>query len=1437
MRNELLRMGIDVGSTTAKLVILNQNDDVIFSDYRRHNAETVLTLQAMIQEGIKSLGDIKVNLLITGSAGMGISEKFNIPFIQEVVASAEVVRQFYPEVKTLIDIGGEDAKMIIFNANGTPDIRMNGSCAGGTGAFIDQMAVLLNVPVSKLNELAENHTIIYPIASRCGVFAKTDIQNLLSREIAKEDIAASVFNAVVLQTIATLSRGNFPSPQILFSGGPLTFLPALKNAFMRVLKVDKATILEADNSELLSAIGAALANSAKKQEIGLMQLKKLLNTAPKHSDLYQNRLVPLFEDKTGFKQWKKNLTQNQVERIDSAQLNGAKCFLGVDSGSTTTKLVMIDEQGRIAFDFYCNNNGNPINAVREGLKKIQQLFESDGNSPNILRSMVTGYGEDLIRTAFDFDEGMVETLAHFQAAKAFESDVSFILDIGGQDMKAIFVENGHIQNIEINEACSSGCGTFIESFARSMGHSVSDFAQSACKSDAPCDLGTRCTVFMNSKVKQSLREGAKVGDISAGLAYSVIKNALHKVLKVTDTSVLGEKIIVQGGTFRNPAIQKAIENLLGKQVICPDIAELMGAYGAALSARDTYSRVGQNGSHFMRFENLDNVGVYTKKQIRCGGCENRCKVTKLEFQNNNVFFTGNRCEKIYTNSGNRERIGTNLPDLKYSLLFDRETEPVSTPVLTLGIPRALNLYENFPFWNTLFVESGIRVQLSARSSNALCDKGVGTIMSENICFPAKLAHGHIYDLIEADVDRIFFPMVFYQKSEFIDSDNCYNCPIVSGYPDVIRSAINPEGKFGIPLDMPAINFNDRGLLKKACYQYLAGLGIRKITFKRAFARAIKAQQRFKEEVREIGADILNKARADGRPVVLLMGRPYQYDPMVNHKVSDVLVHFGIDVISEDAIPIEPDQTLDTKQVLTQWEYSNRFYHAAHWAMQQDDVEIVQLNSFGCGPDTSVVDEIGSILSEVGKGHTVIRIDEIESIGSTKLRLRSMIELINRKEKPVEQRYIPRKKVKVYQETDRQKTIIVPQFSRFISPAISRSLIDFGYKIDTLPPPNDESVQVGLKYANNEICYPAIIVIGDVIKALKAGKYDPSEVVIGWWETGGQCRASNIRNLLKKALISSGFEHVPIITISIGGKSRNEQPGFNLDNKKFLIRALFNIVYTDALTNMYYATAIRELNKGETLQLADKYLQSIENGTTPLNKDAILDSLSEAVVDFNALETNDRIYPKVGIVGEIYVKYNSFSMNYIADWLMDQEIEVVIPPLTEFFAGSFITLPEGVKANINKPSILMLLAAWADRHLQGFLDDVDEVMKGFRYYQPIHSIHSIAEQAQKSISLTHQYGEGWLIAGEIGTLVKEGVQDVLCLQPFGCIANHVVAKGVGTRLKENYPQLNLLYLDLDAGVSEVNLFNRLHFFIDHAKTTNNGIWIQLPSATLKVEIVS
>ncbi|RPI23440.1 MAG: CoA activase, partial [Chloroflexota bacterium] len=840
----------------------------------------------------------------------GVCEKFNLPFIQEVIASAEVIRRLYPQVNTLMDIGGEDAKLIFFDG-GQPDIRMNGACAGGTGAFIDQMATLLNTQVTELNVLAEAATTVYPMASRCGVFAKTDVQNLVSRETPREDIAASIFNAVVFQTLATLARGHPVSPVVLFAGGPLTFLPALKQAFVRALNLSPQDWLEVEHGELLSARGAALAagKDADSQAYTLSQLIDLIDRLPQNQAA-EGRLRPLFSGRQDFLDWDHRRAQDKVETIDPHLIHGGECFLGIDSGSTTTKLAVVDRQGRLFFDHYGPNDGNSIRAVQDGLEKLRGLFACMPHPPTIARSAVTGYGEDLIRAAFGCDQGIVETLAHFRAARAFDPEVSFILDIGGQDMKAIFVSRGAIRRIEINEACSSGCGTFIEMFARSLGRGVADFAQSACLSEAPCDLGTRCTVFMNSRVKQALREGAEVGDISAGLAYSVIKNALHKVLKITDTSILGDHIVVQGGAFRNQAIHKALEQVLGKPVVCPDKAELMGALGAALEARDVYALNREGAGLGIGLEAIASASQYRKQSLHCRGCENRCAITKLTFANQNVFYTGNRCERIFNNHGRKVQPGANLYAQKRDLLFNRPTQPAAAARLTIGIPRALNFYENYPFWCTLFVESGLEVRLSDPSSSAIFEAGARTVMSENICFPAKLLHGHIFNLIEAGVDRIFYPMVFYEKREFSDAINCFNCPVVSGYPDVVRSAIDPQYAYGIPFDQPAITFQDRGLLKKRCQEYLAGLGVEAATFERAFTRALAAQEDYKASVRRLGAEIVESARANDRQVVVLAGHPYHVDPLVNHKIPETLADMGVDVVTEDAAPLAPGQSLN-----------------------------------------------------------------------------------------------------------------------------------------------------------------------------------------------------------------------------------------------------------------------------------------------------------------------------------------------------------------------------------------------------------------------------------------------------------------------------------------------------------------------------------------------
>jgi len=1408
------RMGVDIGSITAKVVVFDLQNQMIFSDYRRHRAEIQATICSVFEEAIHSLGDIPVFPMITGSAGMGFSERYKFPFIQEVIASTEVVRRLYPEVHTVVDIGGEDTKMIFFEGNGAPDIRMNGSCAGGTGAYIDEMATLLNISIDELNALAEHHTRIYPMASRCGVFGKTDVQNLLSRAVSRPDIAASILSAVVLQVLATLARGLETRPLYLFCGGPLTFIPALRTAFRSELGLRPEEVIEAPHMELLPAMGAAMVDEDRGCCYRISELIELLSAQSEGDSLAKNRLQPLFTGEVEWRCWENNRSRHRIERASMQQVEGEPCFLGVDSGSTTSKVVLIDKIGGVVFSYCSNNDGNAIRAVQKGMQKLRKEMADCEHPPIIARSVATGYGEDLIRTAFGLHEGIVETLAHYRGAKAFEPQVTFILDIGGQDMKAIFVRDGYIYNIEINEACSSGCGTFIETFARTMGYSVGDFAQSACHASAPCDLGTRCTVFMNSRIKQALREAAEISDISAGLAYSVIKNALYKVLRVSDNLSLGEHIVVQGGTFRNPAVQRALEILLGREVICPDIPELMGAYGAALTARDVWRRNGREMEPYSGLETLESATQYDQRMIQCRGCENRCSITKLIFPNGGVFFTGNRCERIYTNHGKQFVEGTSLTQRKLELLFDRSSEPAGEPSLIIGIPRVMNIYEDFPFWNTLLVESGFRVQLSGISTQSILKKGASAVMSENICFPAKLAHGHIQDLVEKKVDRIFYPMVFAEQNEFRDAYNSFNCPVVTGYPDVVRNANDPAGESGIPLDTPAVTFRDEELLKRACHRYLRKLGVSSRRINHALERAKAAQHEYKAAVQAAAEEILEKAREDGRLVILLLGRPYHLDPLINHGIPQILVDLGVDVITEDGLPVAADATLNNDNVPTQWESVNRFYYAANWVGTQPGVEVVQLNSFACGPDAYTLDEVKRILLSHGKSYTTIRIDEIESTGSTRLRLRSLVETLKANER-MQPAPKPRKTVRLFEAEDRKKVILAPYYSRFISPVVAGPLLQMGYKVETLPPSDRQSVELGLKYAPNEICYPGIIYIGDLVKALQSGKYDLNDIAIGSWQTGGQCRATSILPCVKQALIALDLTYIPIIALTTTGKL-HKQPGFDLNYLEYIPKAIRAIIYEDALSAMYHATAIREVNHGETLALADELLEPLKTGNMSFDQDSVLRRLRDAIARFNKIDTHQGEYPKVGIVGEIYHKYHSFSNHYVARWLMSQGVEVLLPSLLEFFMGWFVSTSVRAKENLTHKDLVWCLAKIVEWRVQNVIDDAEEIMHSFKLYRPGHSIHDVAREAEKIVTLTHGYGEGWLIAGEIGMLAEHGVPNVLCLQPFGCIANQVVAHGAVKRLKKEYKNLNLLLLDLDASTSEVNYFNRLHFFVKQAK---------------------
>ncbi|MBD3276452.1 MAG: CoA activase [Candidatus Marinimicrobia bacterium] len=1413
---EVMRLGIDVGSTTAKLVLMNQQNDILFSQYRRHRANISETLLAIFDDLQHQVGHVYLSPSITGSAGMGIAERHNLPFIQEVVAASQAAQYQFPNCRMLIDIGGEDSKMIFFGENTRPDMRMNGNCAGGTGAFIDQMASLLHVSPEQFGELALQGTHRHTIASRCGVFAKTDIQNLINNGISKSDIALSVFHAVAVQAVNSLARGHDIQMPVVFVGGPLFYFRALRESFREVLSISTDDSCVPEESQIYPAFGAALSiQSAPQQKYSLQEFIRIFKQKSIQDNITDHHET-LFRNEAEFEAWNSEKHKYDVPQIPLKTADGKDIYLGIDAGSTTTKIVAIDDQDRILFLYYGNNHGNPINSVRTGLKKLKHKLDSKNIHVKLNRTAVTGYGEELIQSAFEVDDGMVETVAHYNAAKKLDPDVSFILDIGGQDMKAIFIKNGLIRNIEVNEACSSGCGSFIETFADSLGYSAPEFGQIACGADRPVDLGSRCTVFMNSGVKQALRQGSGAAEVSAGLAYSVIENCLNKVLKIADPDVLGENIVVQGGTFKNPAVLRAMELSLGKTITRPDIAEAMGAYGAAITARQNKEMYAPHAE--VEHPLLRNIGLtdnIQQRSVTCKACSNHCRVQRMVFPNGRKFYTGNKCERIYTNNQSEIEPGDNLYAMKYDYFRKyMELNPGKSDI-TIGIPMILNFYENLPFWATLFNSLGIRVELSAISAADHNIKGAGTVMSDNICYPAKIAHSHVTDLISKRVDRIFYPRVVYEESQFSDSANHYNCPIITGYPDVIQSAIDPESQ-GIPLESPALNLNDPALLEDACWQYLEQFHVEKSQFRAAFRRARKSMVQFREDMVESGKATINKARANNDLLIILAGRPYHTDPKIHHKIPDMISKMGAHVLPMEVLPLGEMDLPESLEVGDQWEYSNRLYRAAHWAGSHENTEFVQLNSFGCGPDAVTIDEVRAILKTYGKTPVVLKIDEISSLGSAKLRIRSMIE--SRSNELQASTHGSRVKTPVFKKTERKRTILAPDFSPFYSVFAESVFKPLGYNVEILPPADKESSRVGLKYANNDICYPATLTIGDILKALQSGKYNPDEIAVALTETGGQCRATNYVSLLKKALINAGYTDIPVISASLNRDSLNDQPGFSMNKPKVIGLAFSGMLVVDQLVRMYHATAVREVVEDTALKVLDTHL---EHTRKQMGQWSVQDSqtlLQDAIEDFNGVNTFSGEYPKAGLVGEIYVKYNPFSNGNIADKLMNEGIEVTVPPLMTFFLKKFVSQPFNHENNIEKTGYFARKGlSLLERIVDDKIRQTNKLMTQFRQpLEPIHPIGELAKKAVKVISLTNQYGEGWLLPAEVVAMAESGIQNILSLQPFGCIANHIVAKGISKKLSSLYPDLNYMTLDMDAGNSDANVQNRLAFFIHSAQ---------------------
>ena len=1397
----MYKIGIDTGSTTMKLIALNEVGEIVYKAYRRHKAN----IHSTFQEEMGKLEDLiqkaKVQVCITGSAGIGLAERLGVNFIQEVVSSVELIKRQFSGVKTLFDLGGEDAKMVFFEKNRQPDIRMNGSCAGGTGAFIDQMATLLNIPVECMGAESEKHGKIYPIASRCGVFAKTDIQNLISRNIPVSDIAASTFYAVALQCITTLARGYDIKPPVLCVGGPLTFIPALRESFRDILQLKPNDLILPENSEYFPAWGAALHidESFKVHDIETL-IESLSTSVIRKTDI----LPALFENEESYNSWKHNRKVKKINFIRAGK--GVNCFLGIDSGSTTTKIVAIDDQANILYDYYSNNEGNSLKKVVEGLRS----FFQEAEDVNIVSSAVTGYGEDLVRSALNIDHGIVETMSHLIGARFVEPDVSFILDIGGQDIKSIFINEGVISNIELNEACSSGCGSFLQNFASSMQMDMDEFSQKACLASEPCDLGSRCTVFMNSKVKQALRESSGIDDIATGLAYSVVKNCLFKVLKISNLNDLGEHIVVQGGTFKNDAVYRALEMLSGKSVSSTDYPELMGAFGAALYARKMWN-AGHEKSTFDKVSLLQGMNNVETSELQCKGCTNTCSILKFKFKNGNISYAGNKCEKIFHNSARADVKGVNVFEHKNEMLFNFDS--VSSSKGRIGIPRVLNMFDNYPFWHALFSGCGYEVVLSPVSSYKLYQKGVGSVMSDNICFPAKLVHGHVLALIEQQVDRIFYPLVPKEKKEFDCSANSFNCPVVSGYPDVIRSSVDPEVSFGIVYDTPVIGFNDDKVLKQTCWRYFKSLGVSRREFSKAFRQAVKFMSATRCKMVDFQKEILGNAINEGKMVFVVSGRPYHADPLIHQKIGQILSDLGAIAITDDVFRDDEESDYGKLSIVSQWSYPNRVIQSAlRVAKLPSNVQLIQMNSFGCGPDSFFMDEASAILKSSGKNLTIIRIDEIASPGSVRLRLRSLIESLKNVKDTGESRQSYRGYNISYTEKDREKIILVPWFCDFISPFLPAVGELAGYKFVNLPKPDRESSETGLKYGHNEVCYPSILVLGDIIKAVQSGNYNIDDIVIAITQTGGQCRATNYIAQIKTGLEHAGFSDIPIIALATGDSFQNNQEAFKMPWLKLANIIIYATLYGDALQQMYNSTTVREKQKGEARRWFDFY---VERGIEAVRRDdhnLLLQFLGQAVADFNNVDIHDHEYSKIGLIGEIYMKYNNYAQSNISDWLRDKGMEVMSPPIIDFILQYFVNSKVNFEYGIEGSRLGQLLRPALWKYVNKRIKASENIIRRFRFYQPSESIFVKARYASDILNLSNQFGEGWTIAAEVAHYARHGVNKVVCVQPFGCIANHIVAKGIEKRLKKFYPDVSLLYLDIDAGIADVNLHNRLHFMI-------------------------
>ena len=1409
-----LRMGIDVGSTTVKVVLLDEQDNYLYKKYIRHYANILDTVHTLLQEAQVGYEDAKVHVAITGSGGMAMADKVRIPFVQEVIAETKAIKALYPQTDVIIELGGEDAKVTYLGR--TAEHRMNGSCAGGTGAFIDQMATLLQTDASGLNQLAMNADTIYPIAARCGVFAKTDVQALLNQGASHENIAKSVFQAIVNQTIAGLACGHKIEGNVAFLGGPLTFLSELRQCFCDTLELDEAHRIIPENGELFIALGAALMND-ECRDITVGELTKEIGALIGVPMEATDRVDPLFKNEEELEAFRARHAKAVTPKGDIKDAEGP-CYLGIDAGSTTLKVVLINSKNEIIFSHYGPNHGKPLEKSQELIEKIYSLLPKGAY---IAHSGVTGYGEAFLKRALGIDIGEVETIAHYRAAQFFCPDVSFILDIGGQDMKCTKVRDGYIEDIVLNEACSSGCGSFIDTFATSLRLPIEQFAKEGLLAPMPIDLGSRCTVFMNSKVKQAQKEGATVPDIAAGLAYSVIKNALYKVLKVKDPKELGDHIVVQGGTFYNEAVLRAFEKLMSVEVIRPDVSGLMGAYGMALLASEAAEELQNQHSTLLDSDGLKSLQVSTSMR-NCGLCSNNCMLTINAFSDGRTYVTGNRCDR---GAGDmiqeKHKPVPNMVEVKLRRYFDyflKKNIPEFEGKLRIGIPRVLNMYEDFPFWFTFFNQLGCEVVLSNYTTKDQYNKAIDTIPSDTACYPAKAVHGHIRDLAQTQVDLIWYPCIQHGPKEF-SRDNNYHCPMVISYPELIRN--NMQDVMGkTPFYAPFLPLADKKSLVPALVKALKELPFSKSEISSAVDAAWAEQEKCKADYREITKKTVSRLVAEQVPTIVLAGRPYHLDSGINHGIPELITSLGMAVLTEDGVaPLGKD--IKHLRVVDQWSYHSRLYHAAEFVSRTEGFQIVELNSFGCGLDSIVADQVKDILSAKHKIYTLLKIDEGTNLGAVTIRLRSLQSVMERSmrkhhnpEAPVETVVddtpaYDYERVVFTEEMRKTYKILVPQMSPLHFLLLEPVLKSEGYDFDMLPAPTREDVEIGLKYINNDACYPAIIVVGQLMSALLSGKYDVNKTAVIISQTGGGCRATNYIGYLRKALIDAGMKQVPILSLNASDMER--QPGFKL-TKSFLHRMIQAVVYGDALMQCVLATRPYEINPGSADALCDYWVKKLRERITKANIFQYSKYIKNIIEDFDNLPVDkSKPKPRVGVVGEIYVKFHPSANNHINELIEKEGGEVVTSGLLDFFLYCAMDSTYRAK-HLDGTWLSGFFGSLAREALELYRLPYAKAVAASKHFDPLQRMTKVAKEAAHYIDLGNQCGEGWFLTGDMIDLIEKGAKQVVCLQPFGCLPNHVSGKGMVKTLSEAYPDVRIAAIDYDPGSSAVNQANRLKLLL-------------------------